>query len=75
MDRLQAIRSLAGGDPSALVNDAIRRNVMCTFPNGQTMTAAQVADAIRGKSPQQTFEMFGIDTGQAMEALEALRAK
>ena len=41
----------------------------CTLPNGQQATIGQLADMVRGKTPQQAFMENGLDFDQARNNL------
>jgi hypothetical protein len=41
----------------------------CTLPNGQQATIGQLADMVRGKTPQQAFRENGLDFDKARNHL------
>lgn len=63
------LRNASGGDIRAACNLLDQAGITRTLPNGQTVTASQLADMVQNQTPQQAFQSMGLDYNEALNFL------
>lgn len=56
-------------DPRAAAEYFDSTGARCTLPNGQQVTIGQLANIVRGKTPQQAFRENGLDFNKVQNHL------
>ena len=63
---------MLSGDLQPLIKMAVDNERTCRLPDGRSVTLPQLAQMVRGKSPQEAFkELGGYDFGDVIRTLNS----